>query len=154
MLQYPPLRGKFMITIKNTMTDSQVYQEVSDKDWMKGILLQASYLYGIERVDEANTLLDIILDKLGISFHSRIADGSNTSIMGMLEDIERAFREFDSFTDEKYTAYLNNQLGRTQAKISNAKRGLFTSEKLLELMLMLDILSSNIQELNCVSRAR
>ncbi|MDE5539474.1 MAG: hypothetical protein K2J20_03195 [Bacilli bacterium] len=131
------------------MTKIHVYQEVSDQDWMKGVLLQASDSYHIGEFDKANTLLDIILDKLGISFHSRIADKSEIAMRGMIAEIESAFREFDSFTDERYIEYLNNQLGRTKVKLCDAKNGLFTSEKLMELMLMLDILNSSVEELKC-----
>lgn len=141
-----------MKIIKNSMTDEQVLAEVSDKDWMKGALLQAFYLHHIGRIDTSGELLDMILDKLGISFHSRIADNSEAAIKRMLADIEGAFREFDSFDDERYTEYLNNQLGRTKAKISNVKNGIFTSERLTELMLMFDVLNSSVEELQCIAR--
>lgn len=141
-----------MIRIANSMSDNEVYQEVSDLEWMKGALLQASYFHSIGNTQDENMLLDLILDKLGISFHSRIADGSEIAINNMLTDIEMAFREFDSFSDERYTNYLNNQLKRTETKIRNVKRGIITPEKLLELMLMQDILSSNIAEFGVMAR--
>lgn len=114
------------------LADEEVMQELSDKEWMKGVLLKAADLALEQDFDGSKYYLDMLVGMLGLTFHNDVVryvkakqkekeELAMDIVNLMLGRIEHAFKSFKNFSDYRYPKYLGGKLLLAQNNLNSDK---------------------------------